>query len=45
MTKPAIAQRRRRGIGPVFYRLPAKTIVYKRSAVLAWMEAGLHADR
>ncbi len=39
MTKPAIAQLRYRGIGPVFYHLSAKTIVYKRSEVLAWMES------
>lgn len=39
MTKPAIAQLRYRGVGPTFYRLSAKTIVYKRSEVLAWMES------
>ena len=28
-----------RGDGPTFYRLSAKTILYKRAEVLAWMES------
>ena len=39
MTRAAIAQLRYRGVGPTFYRLSAKTILYKRSEVLAWMES------
>lgn len=39
MTKPAIAQLRYRGVGPTFYRLSAKTIVYKQSEVVSWMES------
>ncbi|GAA1983355.1 helix-turn-helix domain-containing protein [Microbacterium pumilum] len=39
MTKAAIAQLRYRGIGPKFYRLSAKTILYKQSEVIAWMES------
>lgn len=39
MTRAALAQQRYRGVGPTFYRLNAKTILYKRSGVLAWMES------
>lgn len=39
MTKAAIAQLRYRGVGPTFYRLSGKTILYKRSEVTAWMES------
>jgi predicted DNA-binding transcriptional regulator AlpA len=39
MTKATIAQMRYRGNGPKFYRLSAKTILYKRSEVLSWMES------
>ena len=39
MTRAAIAQLRYRGVGPTFYRLSAKTILYKRSEVIAWMES------
>ena len=39
MTRAAIAQLRYRGIGPTFYRLSAKTILYKRSEVIEWMES------
>jgi predicted DNA-binding transcriptional regulator AlpA len=39
MTKAAIAQLRYRGVGPQFYRISAKTILYKRSEVVAWMES------
>ena len=39
MTRAAIAQLRYRGVGPKFYRLSAKTILYKRSEVIAWMES------
>lgn len=39
MTRAAIAQLRYRGLGPTFYRLSAKTILYKRSEVERWMES------
>lgn len=39
MTRPSIAQMRYRGIGPTFYRITAKRILYKRSEVVAWMES------
>ena len=39
MTRAAIAQLRYRGVGPKFYRLSAKTILYKRSEVTEWMES------
>lgn len=39
MTKAALAQLRFRGLGPTFYRLSAKTILYKRSGVITWMES------
>lgn len=39
MTKGALAQLRYHGYGPTFYRLSAKTILYKRSGVLTWMES------
>ncbi|MEV8266833.1 helix-turn-helix domain-containing protein [Microbacterium sp. NPDC076911] len=39
MTRAAIAQLRYRGGGPTFYRLSAKTILYKRSEIVSWMES------
>lgn len=42
MTRATLAQLRYRGGGPVYYRLSAKTILYKRSVVLAWMESCAH---
>jgi predicted DNA-binding transcriptional regulator AlpA len=39
MTRPALAQMRYRGDGPKFYRITAKTILYKRHEVIAWMES------
>jgi predicted DNA-binding transcriptional regulator AlpA len=39
ITRAALAQLRYRGIGPTFYRISAKTILYKRSGVTAWMES------
>lgn len=39
MTKAGLAQLRYRGVGPTFYRLSAKTILYKRSELLAWMDS------
>lgn len=39
MTRAALAQLRYRGGGPTFYRISAKTILYKRSGVLEWMES------
>lgn len=39
MTVAGLAQLRYRGGGPAFQRLTAKTIVYKRSACLDWVES------
>ena len=39
MTRAALAQLRYRGGGPTFYRISAKTILYKRSGILEWMES------
>ena len=39
MTKAALAQLRYRGVGPQFYRLSRKTILYKRPEVVEWMES------
>ena len=35
----ALAQLRYRGRGPCFYKPTPKTVLYKRSEVLAWVEA------
>lgn len=42
MTRASLAQLRYRGGGPVYYRLSAKTILYKRSGVVSWMESCAH---
>jgi len=42
MTKANLAQLRYKGGGPVYYRLSAKTILYRRSVILAWMESCAH---
>jgi predicted DNA-binding transcriptional regulator AlpA len=39
ITRAALAQLRYRGGGPTFYRISAKTILYKRSEVLEWMDS------
>ena len=39
MTRAALAQLRYRGGGPTFYRISAKTILYKHSGILDWMES------
>ncbi|WP_255447151.1 helix-turn-helix transcriptional regulator [Schumannella soli] len=36
---PALAQLRYRGEGPRFYKPTPRTVLYKRSEVLAWVEA------
>jgi predicted DNA-binding transcriptional regulator AlpA len=41
-TIAGLAQMRHRGDGPVFYRITKKTILYKRSEVIAWMESRAH---
>lgn len=41
-TVSALAQMRHRGDGPVFYRITKKTILYKRSEVIAWMQSRGH---
>jgi hypothetical protein len=35
----ALAQLRYRRIGPTFYKPTPKTVLYKRSQVVAWVEA------
>lgn len=42
LTKANLAQLRYKGGGPVYYRLSAKTILYRRSVILAWMESCAH---
>jgi predicted DNA-binding transcriptional regulator AlpA len=42
LSKAALAQLRYRGGGPVFYRISGKTILYRRSETLAWMESCAH---
>jgi hypothetical protein len=39
LSKAALAQLRYRGGGPVFYRLSGKTILYRRSELISWMES------
>lgn len=41
LTEKALAGLRYRGTGPRFYKPTAKVIRYRRSEVLAWIEAGL----
>lgn len=42
LSKATLAQLRYRGGGPIYYRLSAKTILYRRSETLAWMESCAH---
>ncbi|QLD11370.1 helix-turn-helix domain-containing protein [Microbacterium oleivorans] len=42
MNVPALAQLRYRGGGPVFRRLTARTIVYKRRDLMTWVESSGH---
>ncbi|WP_344090525.1 helix-turn-helix domain-containing protein [Microbacterium deminutum] len=44
LSKAALAQLRYRGGGPIFYRLSGKTILYRRSQIIEWME-GCAFDR
>ncbi len=37
----ALAQLRHRGQGPRFYKPTARAVLYKRSEVLAWVEASV----
>ncbi len=39
MSVGALAQLRYRGIGPTFYKPTPRTVRYKRSEVIAWLEA------
>lgn len=38
---PALAQLRYLGTGPQFYKPTPRTVLYKRSEVLAWVEASV----
>ena len=39
MTKPLLAQMRFRGDGPPFYKPTPKKVFYRKSDVIAWVEA------
>ena len=39
LTVAALSQLRYRGIGPRFYKPTPRTVLYKRSEVIAWIEA------
>jgi predicted DNA-binding transcriptional regulator AlpA len=39
LTVAALSQLRYRGIGPRFYKPTPRTVIYKRSEVIAWIEA------
>lgn len=39
LSRAALAQLRYRGGGPIFYRLSGKTILYRRSQLIEWMES------
>lgn len=38
LTVAALSQLRYRGIGPRFYKPTPRTVLYKRSEVIAWIE-------
>ncbi len=42
LTTAALSQLRFRGGGPTFYKPTARTVRYKRSEVIAWIEASAH---
>ncbi len=42
MSTGALAQLRYTGTGPRFYKPTPKTVLYKRSEVIAWVEASAH---
>jgi predicted DNA-binding transcriptional regulator AlpA len=39
LSTPALAQLRYKGTGPRFYKPTQRTVLYKRSEVVAWIEA------
>lgn len=42
LTRGALAQLRYRGGGPIYYRLSGKTILYRRSQLIEWMNGCAH---
>jgi hypothetical protein len=40
----ALAQLRHRGQGPCYYKPTARIVLYKRSEVLAWVEASVRKN-
>ena len=44
MTLAALAQLRHRGQGPRFYKPTARTVLYRRSEVIEWVERTAHVD-
>ncbi|CAN5568349.1 hypothetical protein BH10ACT7_BH10ACT7_11940 [soil metagenome] len=42
LTAGALGQLRYKGGGPRFYKPTQKTVLYKRSEVIAWIEASAH---
>ena len=42
LSKSALGQLRYKGGGPRFYKPTKKTVLYKRSEVVAWIEASAH---
>ncbi|MBX3100751.1 MAG: hypothetical protein KF761_14385 [Salinibacterium sp.] len=42
MSTGALAQLRYTGTGPRFYKPTPKTVLYRRSEVIAWVEASAH---
>lgn len=45
LTVAALSQLRYRGIGPRFYKPTPRTVLYKRSEVIAWIEASAQTRR
>lgn len=44
MTLAALAQLRHRGQGPRFYKPTTRTVLYRRSEVIEWVEGTAHSD-
>jgi predicted DNA-binding transcriptional regulator AlpA len=44
MTLAALAQLRHRGQGPRFYKPTARTVLYRRSEVIEWVEGTARVD-
>jgi predicted DNA-binding transcriptional regulator AlpA len=42
LTIAALSQLRYRGMGPKFYKPTVRTVLYKRSEVIAWIEASAY---